>query len=347
MNNLVKKASKTIFGLVLVGLIFLPVRTALAAYSAGTLVSLTNSLRSQNGLGALSTSPELSSAAYAKAQDMFNYQYFAHTSPQGKTPWDFIRGAGYEYNYAGENLAIGYSDANELMGAWMASQTHRENILNSNFREIGLAVLSGEFEGTETTIVVQEFGSPQEQTLAQEVASEENSSPSETETLNQNTQPALEIIKDKSNFTPQVIFAGEEVTFKVTLSGKPSTLEILVFGNKLNLLETATVQEADGQNIYTLKHKIDQEGSSEVVIKAQDKNGAVNQQSLGILEVKQTIIAKNLNENQTGFWGGIREAGGRHWLIFLLGFGGIGLVVAGYFILRRYKFNRLLPSWRF
>src|SRR3990172_9929587 len=134
MNNLAKRGWKIIFGVVLATVLIFPVGTALASYSAGTLVDLTNSARAQSGLGSLSTNAQLTSAAYAKAQDMLDNDYFAHTSPAGKTPWDFIIGNGYAYLYAGENLAIGYTDANELFSSWMASATHRENILNSNFR---------------------------------------------------------------------------------------------------------------------------------------------------------------------------------------------------------------------
>ena len=152
--------SKILFGTVFLSLVLFNFTYAKADYSAGTLVSMTNSARGRNGLGSLSVNSRLTSAAYAKAQDMLANQYFAHTSPSGRTPWDFIKGAGYNYSYAGENLAIGYSDASELYSAWMVSATHRENILNSNFREIGIAVISGTYEGVETIIVAQEFGAP-------------------------------------------------------------------------------------------------------------------------------------------------------------------------------------------
>ena len=345
-----KKTNLFIFGAVFITVLFFPARATYADYSAGTLVNLTNSARAQNGLGALSSNAQLTSAAYAKAQDMLDNDYFAHTSPAGKTPWDFILGSGYAYIFAGENLAIGYTDSDELFQAWMASATHRENILNSSFREIGMAVLSGEFEGAETIVVVQEFGAPQAQAVGQEVASEENSTPTETETTaensqNSNSQANVEIIKDKSNFTPQVIFAGEEVTFKVTLSGKPKVLEISVFDKTYNLLETGTVEDANGQNTYTLKQKIDQEGKGEVVIKAQDENGKGVQENLGLLEAKKTVIAKNSaeSENRLGF----KDIVGPYWLIFVLGISGIGLVIAGYYVFRKYNLARLLPSWRF
>ena len=103
---------------------------AFAAPSASTLVSLVNSSRAEQGLGALSVNGQLVSAATAKANDMLENDYFAHTSPSGKTPWDFISASGYSYVYAGENLAIGYNDSSELHSAWMNSPSHRENIMN-------------------------------------------------------------------------------------------------------------------------------------------------------------------------------------------------------------------------
>ena len=145
MKTKTKIFTKFIFGAVFISLVLFNFSLARADYSASTLVSMTNSARAREGLGALTTNSQLASAAYAKVQDMLANQYFAHTSPAGKTPWDFIKEAGYNYTYAGENLAIGYTDANELFSAWMASDTHRQNILNSNFQQIGIAVISGTF----------------------------------------------------------------------------------------------------------------------------------------------------------------------------------------------------------
>jgi hypothetical protein len=224
------------------------------AYSAGDLVSLTNSARARNGLGALSTNSALTSAAYAKAEDMLNDDYFAHTSPDGTTPWDFIHNSGYSYAYAGENLAIGYSDASELFSAWMASATHRENILNPNYREVGIAVVSGTYEGAETVVVAQEFGA-QESTGSEQVASEATpaatqsssgegqtnlSTPANSQTSTSGSQ-TFQLIKDKSNFKPQAIFTGEEVTFQVTVSGEVQSLEVQLFDKKINILETGSV----------------------------------------------------------------------------------------------------------
>lgn len=122
------------------------------------LLSETNNIRSQNGLGALKINSALSQAAYNKAQSMFEEDYWAHVSPSGKEPWDFILKEGYDYSYAGENLAKNFNGSEEVVVAWYNSPSHRENLLNPNYEEIGFAVVNGNLEGYDTTLVVQMFG---------------------------------------------------------------------------------------------------------------------------------------------------------------------------------------------
>lgn len=131
---------------------------ALADISTQELLNFTNEKRVENGLPALTSSSELESAALAKANDMLEKDYWAHNSPDGTTPWFFIKEAGYNYVYAGENLAKGFTDSRDVVDAWMASPSHKENILSENFNEVGFAVKSGELSGEYTFLVVQEFG---------------------------------------------------------------------------------------------------------------------------------------------------------------------------------------------
>jgi uncharacterized protein YkwD len=124
------------------------------------VLSQTNSERQANGLPALTYNSVLSQSAAAKAADMFSNNYWAHNSPSGKTPWDFFKSAGYQYSVAGENLAKDFYDTEGLMKAWMNSPTHRANIVNSKYQEIGIAVVNGVLNGVKTTLVVQHFGTP-------------------------------------------------------------------------------------------------------------------------------------------------------------------------------------------
>lgn len=131
-----------------------------SAITAPTVISLANNARVEGGLSALTNSSVLSKAAQAKANDMLAKQYFAHNTPDGKTPWDFIKAAGYSYVTAGENLAIDFTEAESIQTAWMNSPGHRANIMNKNFQEIGIGISQGMFNGHQTTIVVQMFGAP-------------------------------------------------------------------------------------------------------------------------------------------------------------------------------------------
>lgn len=122
------------------------------------VITQTNQERLAHGLPALNVSSKLSQAAAGKAQDMFINSYWAHTSPSGITPWVFILDAGYDYVFAGENLAKDFSNTSRMMQAWMDSPTHRANIISDKYSEIGIAVVPGNLNGEDTVLVVQMFG---------------------------------------------------------------------------------------------------------------------------------------------------------------------------------------------
>ncbi len=124
------------------------------------LVDKTNNSRLSNSLPGLEVNPLLSAAAQAKAEDMARKGYFAHTSPEGVTPWYWIEKFGYQYTHAGENLAINFSDSKDVVDAWMNSLKHRDNILNGNFTEIGIGLAKGIYQKKETVFIVQMFGRP-------------------------------------------------------------------------------------------------------------------------------------------------------------------------------------------
>ena len=132
----------------------------LAAVFPRVLVDLANSDRSQYDMDSLSVNPILEKAAALKVADMTKKGYFAHKSPEGITPWYWFKVAGYDFAYAGENLAINFSDSVDVDRAWMNSPSHRANILNGNFTEIGIATAEGMYEGRPTIFVVEMFGQP-------------------------------------------------------------------------------------------------------------------------------------------------------------------------------------------
>ncbi len=122
------------------------------------LIELTNIERQKNGLTLVSENTALNKAAALKAQNMFDENYWAHFAPSGKTPWDFILSTGYKFTYAGENLAKNFYNSDDVVTAWMNSPTHRDNLLNPKYKDIGIAVVEGNLNGQKTTLVVQEFG---------------------------------------------------------------------------------------------------------------------------------------------------------------------------------------------
>ena len=129
-----------------------------ANISPDEVVSLTNEKRTQAGLLPLSLNSTLSQAAQAKGADMLNKSYWAHVAPDGTQPWVFFTNFGYKYRYAGENLARDFSSASSAVEAWMNSPSHKENILSSKYKEIGIGVIEGNLAGVDTTIIVQFFG---------------------------------------------------------------------------------------------------------------------------------------------------------------------------------------------
>lgn len=139
----------------------IPAISRAATYTSADVVQATNAIRAQHGLSTLNTNATLTAAATAKANDMLAKQYFNHYSPSGEAPWAFFKRSGYTYTAAGENLAIDFVDGADILPAWMGSPSHRDNILNAKYQDVGIAVVDGTMNGTVTTIVVQFFGSKQ------------------------------------------------------------------------------------------------------------------------------------------------------------------------------------------
>jgi len=128
------------------------------------LLETTNAARADAGAGALVINEDLNQAAQAKAADMFNEQYWAHTSPSGHTPWYWVKSTGYSYDYAGENLAKGFISSQGVITAWLNSAEHRTNLLDNRYLDVGFAVEKGMLNGEETTLVVALYGAPSQQT---------------------------------------------------------------------------------------------------------------------------------------------------------------------------------------
>lgn len=127
--------------------------------STQQLLVLTNEKRQETGTAPLTINDNLSQAAANKASDMFGKNYWAHNAPDGTSPWVFIKGAGYNYVYAGENLARGFNNAPEVINAWMASPEHKKNMLSSSYQHVGFSVSTGKLNGEDTVLIVEMLGS--------------------------------------------------------------------------------------------------------------------------------------------------------------------------------------------
>jgi uncharacterized protein YkwD len=105
-----------------------------------SVLDLINGYRAANGLGSLSLNGTLNNAARWMSQDMANNNYFSHTDSLGRDPFVRLGDFGYTYNtWKGENLAAGIDSAQEAFDLWKGSPGHNANMLNPNFKVIGIA----------------------------------------------------------------------------------------------------------------------------------------------------------------------------------------------------------------
>lgn len=128
------------------------------------MLDLHNKARADRGLSRFCVHPALQKAARAHSTDMINRDYFSHnTKGSGKTFSTRIKEAGYRYRTAGENIAGGsgtLGSADSIFKSWMNSTGHRTNILNKNFKEIGIGAATGNYKGTNGyTMWTSDFGS--------------------------------------------------------------------------------------------------------------------------------------------------------------------------------------------
>ena len=109
------------------------------------VLALVNEQRAAAGVAALVLDTKLSEVATAKAQDMYDNNYFSHTSPTYGSPFDMLKTFGVSYRTAGENIAYGQQSAQQVMTDWMNSSGHRANILNASYTKLGVGYVNGKW----------------------------------------------------------------------------------------------------------------------------------------------------------------------------------------------------------
>lgn len=143
----------------LIGIFLLPHLAYLSTITPEEIIALTNQERELAGLNALTANQLLTQAAITKGKAILESQTFKHNIDNKKfSSW--IRDTGYNYSYAGENLAIDFLTSQTVVEAWKNSPLHKKNLLSPYYHEIGLAAIEGKFQGQNTTIIVQIFGAP-------------------------------------------------------------------------------------------------------------------------------------------------------------------------------------------
>jgi hypothetical protein len=210
------------------------------------IIELTNEEREGSSLGTLRRSTVLDEAARLKAQDMAKNSYFAHYSPDGVSPWHWFGKANYNFVHAGENLAIHFTDSEDLVDAWMDSPTHRANIMNGNYAEIGVGTAEGTYEGFKTIYVVQMFGTPAAAPKVVAVAPEVPTPVVAGETTDGASQKPTpkkeEILSESVTLTETVTIVPAEPT-PVTVTEKVAEKKAVVAVKEVKEVEQVAVAE--------------------------------------------------------------------------------------------------------
>jgi hypothetical protein len=186
----------------------------------------------------LKVNQKLNEAAEMKAKDMATKGYFAHTSPEGKTPWYWIEKVGYDYQFAGENLAINFSDSKDVTGAWMNSPTHKANIIKGNYTEIGTGVAVGVYKGKEAVFVAQIYANPFPEVFQKTELNNINSKKIENVSLNKElnnnvlgaeVEVASSDIKKVNNSELNLTPIKEANFFQKTFASPRNTVNIILY----------------------------------------------------------------------------------------------------------------------
>lgn len=130
------------------------------AAEAQNITTLTNAARANKGMTPLKTVLMLTDSANRRASDMASNQYFSHSGVKGHTLQYFLQTVSYPYRVAGENLAVGFSDAESIVNAWIKSPSHYANLVDGDFSELGIGLSAGYYQGQPTVYVAQHFGDP-------------------------------------------------------------------------------------------------------------------------------------------------------------------------------------------
>ncbi len=182
---------------------FMAYQAKMSENMTAQILELVNRDRVAQGLSVLNSNAVLSASALSKAENMVLNNYFAHYSPDGRKPWDFIDRNAYPYLFVGENLAMNFTSAESAHQALMLSPSHKENILNERYRDIGLAIVNGQIAGKNTNVLVQLFALKKEAQVNLALTVDKSAG---------STEPAINLPKTEPKKAPETISAPKSET---------------------------------------------------------------------------------------------------------------------------------------
>lgn len=121
------------------------------------IIRLINVERSKVGVKKLKVSKSMKRYTILRSQDMSKNKYFGHSSPVYGRWANLLYSSEYQFSYAGENLAAGFTKADDFVNAWMASPSHRKNMLNPKFKKTSITVIEGKSTNRYQTYATQWF----------------------------------------------------------------------------------------------------------------------------------------------------------------------------------------------
>ncbi|MFA6447102.1 MAG: CAP domain-containing protein [Patescibacteria group bacterium] len=261
------------------------------------IVAMTNELRKEKGLASVTEIADLDSSAQMRATDMASQQYFSHTSPDGKKLQYFLGQAGYHYSEAGENLAMGFSDAESVMSGWMKSPTHYANLAESIYTDVGVGIAGGIFNGTPTVFVAQHFGTPIETKNMAMIRGQESAevlraikSAEQRIANSEQLKSSGKVLAEKTiNKTPQPATRSSQL---VARSSKPETRDV---GRGTSDDVSSPVLDAQKSSVAWSDTA---DGRTHLVVKA-----AISKDAIGALAMVQGYQIE-LGKNQDGMFEG-------------------------------------------
>jgi hypothetical protein len=274
-------AALGVFCLVIWGLRFFGTTSmtlASASIDANELMNRVNNERTQRFIPALTTNTKLISAASSKASDMLKRSYFAHIDPDGKEVWPRIENAGYKpWITLGENLAMDFDNAPELVAAWMNSPSHRENIVNPKFEDQGLSSIAGSYAPShDTVMVVSLFGTlVKSNPVPAKTQSSAKSQPAQTPASlpviqNPPANTSKLKISEDVKVTNTTLSGHTLVDINLIITGEPTLVTANLNHQSISLIGGKVAGEYEGR--FTFDSSADLSNQS-LNVEARDKNG--------------------------------------------------------------------------